>query len=133
MVQNGKGSILNVASIAAFQAGPLMAVYYASKAYVLNFSLALTEELRGTGVTVTCLCPGPTATGFEAGANLSSSKLFKTHLMDAPTVAHIGYSAMLKGTPLIVAGVQNKIAVFLTRLLPRTIAAKIAKYIQSPL
>lgn len=133
MVQNGKGSILNVASIAAFQAGPLMAVYYASKAYVLNFSLALREELCGTGVTVTCLCPGPTATGFEAGANLGASKLFKANLMDATSVAIIGYEAMKKEKPLVVAGTRNKILVFLTRLIPRTLAAKLAKYAQSPL
>ena len=78
MVARGKGKILNIASTAAFQPGPLMAVYYASKAYVLSFSEALSNELQGTGVTVTTLCPGPTQTGFEKAASLQESGLFKT-------------------------------------------------------
>src|SRR5437016_2780642 len=77
MLQRGSGRILNVASTAAFQPGPLMAVYYASKAYVLSFSEALAEETRGTGVTVTALCPGPTASGFQAGAAMEASKLVR--------------------------------------------------------
>ncbi len=133
MVKRRSGNILNVASTAAFQAGPLMAVYYASKAYVMNFSLALSEELRGTGVTVTCLCPGPTRTGFEAGAGMTASKLFKAGSMDAMTVAKIGYDAMKAGRPLIVAGLLNKIGTFMTRLIPRMFAAKVAKWVQSPM
>ena len=133
MVKNGSGKILNVASTAAFQPGPLMAVYYASKAYVMNFSLALSEELRGTGVTVTCLCPGPTRTGFETGAGMTASKLFKTSSMDALTVARIGYNAMKAGRPLIVAGLLNKIGTFMTRFIPKMLAAKIAKWVQSPM
>lgn len=132
MVKRGSGKVLNVASTAAFASGPLMAVYYASKAYVMSLSIALNEELKGTGVTVTCLCPGPTKTGFEAGAGMQKSRLFKSGLMDAMTVATMGYRAMLKGKPLIVSGLRNKISAFATRLVPRTLAAKIAKAVQSP-
>lgn len=132
MVKRGSGKILNIASTAAFQPGPLMAVYYASKAYVMHFSLALSEELKDTGVTVTCLCPGPTKTGFEANANLGNSRLFRLGSMDAATVATIGYSAMKSGRPLIVAGRRNKIGAFMTRFIPRMLAAKIAKSVQSP-
>lgn len=133
MVKRGSGKVLNVASTAAFAAGPLMAVYYASKAYVMNFSIALNEELKGTGVTVTCLCPGPTKTGFETGAGMQASRLFKSTLMDATTVANIGYRAMLKGKAFVVSGLRNKISAFATRLVPRTLAAKIAKAVQSPI
>ncbi len=132
MVKRGSGIILNIASTAAFQPGPLMAVYYASKAYVMHFSLALSEELKGTGVTVTCLCPGPTKTGFEANANLGNSRLFRLGSMDAATVATIGYKAMKNGRPLIVAGLRNKIGAFMTRFIPKMLAATIAKNVQSP-
>ncbi len=133
MVKRGSGKVLNVASTAAFASGPLMAVYYASKAYVMSLSIALNEELKGTGVTVTCLCPGPTKTGFETGAGMQGSRLFKSSLMDAMTVSEIGYRAMLKGKPLVVAGFRNKLSVFGTRLVPRFLAAKIAKAVQSPI
>lgn len=132
MVKRGTGKILNIASTAAFQPGPLMAVYYASKAYVMNLSLALSEELRGTGVTVTCLCPGPTNTGFEANANLESSRLFKLGTMDARTVARIGYDAMKRGKPLVIAGLRNRIGAFMTRFISRMLAARIARAVQRP-
>lgn len=131
MVKRGNGSVLNIASTAAFQPGPLMAVYYASKAYVMHFSLALSEELKETGVTVTCLCPGPTKTGFETHANLGNSRLFRLGSMDAATVAAIGYTAMKRGKPLIVAGLRNKIGAFATRFIPKMLAAKIARAVQS--
>ena len=133
MIQNKSGKILNIASTAAFQPGPLMAVYYASKAYVMNFSLALSEELHGTGVTATCLCPGPTRTGFETGAGMTASKLFRSGSMDALIVARIGYEAMQRGKPLVIAGLLNTIGAFMTRLIPRMLAAKIAKWVQSPM
>ena len=133
MVQRKNGKVLNIASTAAFTPGPLMAVYYASKAYVMNLSIALHEELRGSGVTVTCLCPGPTKTGFEIGAGMQRSRLFKMKLMDAGEVAAMGYWAMKIGKPLIVSGLRNKLGVFGTRLVPRIVAAKIAKAVQSPL
>lgn len=131
MLQRRQGRILNVASTAAFQPGPRLAVYYASKAYVLSFSLALSAETAGTGVTVTCLCPGPTATGFGARARMQSTRLFRTGLMDATTVAHIGIDACLRGRPLVTAGWKNKLGAFCTRLIPRMTAARIARWVQS--
>lgn len=131
MLTRKTGRILNVASTAAFQPGPLMAVYYATKAYVLSFSLALTEETRGTGVTVTCLCPGPTKTGFELHANLLGSRLFKRSTMTADTVARIGFDACMAGRPLITSGATNKFGAFCTRLIPRLWAAKIARKVQA--
>ncbi len=131
MVRRGSGKILNIASTAAFQPGPLMAVYYASKAYVMHFSLALSEELKGTGITVSCLCPGPTKTGFETHANLGNSRLFRLGSMNAATVATIGYKAMKGGKPLIVAGLRNRFGAFMTRFIPKMLAAKIAKSVQA--
>lgn len=126
MLQRKHGRILNIASTAAFEPGPLMSVYFATKAFVLNFSLALSNEMNDTGVTVTCLCPGPTKTGFEARA----STLFRGHIMDAQTVARIGYSACKNGRSLVTAGLMNKILVFLVRFIPRSSAASIARKFQ---
>ncbi|TSC57600.1 MAG: short-chain dehydrogenase/reductase SDR [Candidatus Peregrinibacteria bacterium Greene0416_62] len=132
MVQRKSGAILNIASTAAFQPGPLMAVYYASKAYVMNFSLALSEELKGTGISVTCLCPGPTKTGFEKNAHMGTSRLFQKRVMDAATVARIGYHALKTGRPLVVAGRLNAFGAFMTRFVPRMWAACIARQVQAP-
>lgn len=131
MIQRGHGRILNIASTAAFAPGPLMAVYYATKAYVLSFSLALSNELQGTGVTATCLCPGPTKTGFATRAQLEKSNLFKHHVMSSERVANIGYRACMNGRPLIVAGMRNKIMTFATRFAPRKLAAAIARHVQA--
>src|SRR5256886_10840391 len=92
MLERGSGRILNVASTAGFQPGPLMAVYYATKAYLLSLSEALANEVAGTGVTVTALCPGPTETGFSSRAGSEHSRLFNGPTMDARTVAQAGYS-----------------------------------------
>ena len=128
MLERRRGRILNVASTAAFQAGPLMAAYYASKAYVLSFSLALTDETADTGVTVTCLCPGPTRTGFQERAQMNESRLFRmTSVMSAADVARAGYDAMMAGRALVVPGVVNKIGAQSVRLVPRRVAAKIAR------
>lgn len=132
MVQRKLGAILNIASTAAFQPGPLMAVYYASKAYVMNFSLALSVELKGTGVTVTCLCPGPTKTGFEKNAHMGTSRLFQKRVMDGVTVAEIGYRALKAGRPLVIAGRLNAFGAFMTRFVPRIWAARIARSVQAP-
>ncbi len=132
MVKGGFGEILNVASTAAFPPGPLMAVYYASKAYVMSLSLALSVELEKTGVTVTCLCPGPTRTGFASHAGMAKSKLFQHQLMNGATVAKIGYRALKRGKPLVVSGFINAIEAFMTRLVPRTFAARVARMAQSP-
>ena len=127
MIERRRGRILNVASTAAFQPGPLMAVYYASKAYVLSLSLALSEETAHTGVTVTCLCPGPTRTGFQERAQMGKSRLFGvTSVMRSDDVARAGYDAMMAGRALVVPGVANKIGAQSVRLVPRRVAAKIA-------
>jgi hypothetical protein len=128
MIARRKGYILNVASTAAFQPGPLMAVYFASKAYVVSFSEALFNEVRDQGVVVTTLCPGPTRTEFQSRAGLHASKLFSgPNVMDARTVAEIGLRAMLDGKSLVVAGRLNALMVFLTRFAPRQLAASMAR------
>jgi len=130
MVARKKGRILNVASTAAFQPGPLMAVYFATKAYVLSFSGALSNELRGTGVTVTCLCPGPTTTEFHKRAAMDLSNVMKAPFMDARSVAEIGYRAMLKRNPTVIAGTMNWLVAQSTRFAPRSWTAAVARKIQ---
>ena len=122
------GQIMNVASTAAFQPGPMMAVYYATKAYVLSFSEALVEELAGTGVTVTTLCPGATKTNFGSVANVEKTKMF-SNAMDATTVAALGYNGMKNGKRVVITGSANKIGATAAKFLPRSTAAKIAKYV----
>ncbi|HEX8292580.1 MAG TPA: SDR family oxidoreductase, partial [Pyrinomonadaceae bacterium] len=109
MLARGRGYVMNVASTAAFQPGPLMAVYYASKAYVLSFSEALANECGGTGVRVSALCPGPTETGFVAAAGMGDSKLFDRAVMDARTVAVEGYRGMLAGKTVVIPGRRNNL------------------------
>ncbi|MDP9203481.1 MAG: SDR family NAD(P)-dependent oxidoreductase, partial [Gemmatimonadota bacterium] len=119
------------ASTAAFQPGPLMAVYYATKAYVLSFSEALAEELRNTGVTVTALCPGPTHTDFAYTAEMSGSRLFNTFgIADAADVAKYGFDAMMHGKRLAIPGIKNKILAQANRIAPRALSAKIARLAQ---
>jgi short-subunit dehydrogenase len=130
MLKRKRGHILNLASTAAFQPGPLMSVYYATKAYVLSYSLALANEFRGKGVYVTCLCPGPTSTGFQKRASLEDSKLMNMATMDAKTVAEQGYRAMLKGKPLKINGALNWITAQATRFAPRTWVAALARRMQ---
>jgi hypothetical protein len=128
MVARGKGWVLNVASTAAFQPGPGMAVYFATKSYVLSFSVALREELKGTGVKVTCLCPGATETRFAEVAQAQGSRLFKRRkLMTAREVAEEGYRALQKGQAVRVTGHLNKLTSYLARLAPLEASAKIAK------
>jgi short-subunit dehydrogenase len=131
MVARKRGKILNVASTAAFLPGPLMAVYYASKAFVLSFSEAINEELRGSGVTVTALCPGPTSTGFQARAKMEESKLVQgRQIMDVATVAQAGYSAVMSGRAVVVPGLMNQIQTFLPRLLPRSVIPPMVRQAQ---
>ena len=132
MVARKSGRILNVASTAAFQPGPLMAIYYASKAFVLSFSEAIAEELNGSGVTVTALCPGPTASDFQRRAGLDHIKLFKNKslTMSSEEVADIGYRGMMQGKVLVIPGIMNKLGVQLLRLGPRAIVRKAAKKLQ---
>jgi short-subunit dehydrogenase len=127
MLKRKDGKILNIASTAAFFPGPYMAVYYATKAYVLSFSESLAEETSGTGVTVTALCPGPSKTGFATRANVGNTLFFKNYVMDAQTVAQIGYKAMMDGKRVVLTNASSKFGVAITRLVPRTILAKIVK------
>jgi hypothetical protein len=132
MQERKRGRVLTVASTAAFQPGPLMAAYYASKAYVLSLSEALWHECRGTGVTVTCLCPGPTTTGFASAAAMGDSKLFDgPGVMAARTVAEAGYRGCLKGKRVVVPGVQNRIGAFFGRHLPRRLILPIVARVQA--
>jgi hypothetical protein len=131
MVTQRKGRILNVASTAAFAPGPLLAVYYATKAYVLSFSEAIGNELRGTGITVTALCPGPTRTGFAAEAGLGDSNLFSgPNVMDVGPVAEAGYRGMMRGTAVVVPGVLNKLLIFSIRTAPRWLVVQITRRFQ---
>jgi hypothetical protein len=131
MLARRRGRILNVASTAAFQPGPLMAVYYASKAYVLSFSEALSEELRGTGVTVTALCPGPTASGFQARAAMQHARLFSRPAMDTRRVAETGYGAMMGGKAVAVPGLLNRLLAQSVRLSPRFLVRRIAGWLNA--
>ncbi len=131
MISKGQGRILNIASMAAFQPGPLMSVYYATKAYVLFLSEALNNELKGTGVTCTTLCPGPTDTGFVDAANLNNSKLFSNkNIPGAYEVALYGYKAMMKGKAVAVPGFMNRLMVISSSMAPRSIALKIVRKMQ---
>ena len=131
MLQRRSGRILNVASTAGFVPGPFMAVYYASKAFVVSFSHALANETRGSGVTVTALCPGPTNTGFQRAAGIGRSELFKGRVMSAADVAHQGYEAMMEGRPEIIAGAYNRWMIWSTRFAPRTMVANITRRLNS--
>jgi short-subunit dehydrogenase len=133
MVARGRGRVLNVASTAAFQPGPLMAVYYASKAYVLSLSEALSNETAGTGVTVTCLCPGPTHTGFQDRAQMRRSRLFSTmSVMPARDVAQAGLDGMLAGRAVVVPGLMNKVGVQVVRVSPRAAVRRFIRALQEP-
>ncbi|MCM2533182.1 SDR family oxidoreductase [Neobacillus pocheonensis] len=130
MKQKHGGKIINVASTAAFQPGPLMAVYYATKAYVLSFSEALVEEVSDieNSITVTTLCPGPTKTNFGSVANVEGTKMF-SNAMNSDIVAKQGYEAMKKGKRVVVTGGMNRVGVFAAKFLPRSTAAKMAKFV----
>jgi uncharacterized protein len=130
MIERKSGKILNVASTAAFQPGPLMAVYFATKAYVLHLSEALSNELAGSGVTVTCLCPGATATEFHKRANATGQRLLKFGSMDAHEVAEDGYRALVAGKPVVISGVKNWLLTQSVRLSPRRLVTAIARKIQ---
>jgi uncharacterized protein len=128
MVARRRGKIMLVSSTAAFQPGPEMAVYYASKAYVLSFGRAINYELHGTGVTVTTLCPGPTATGFAQAAHMEGSTLFSGPMpvMQANNVARLGYQGLKDGRPVVVTGFVNRIIALSTRFSPPAVLLPIA-------
>jgi uncharacterized protein len=131
MLERRRGRILNVASTAAFQPGPLMAVYYASKAYVLSFTEALANEVAGTGVTVTALCPGPTLTEFQSRAGFGAVPLLRSPLVtSAAEVARAGYEGMMRGQRIVIPGFANRTLVQALRVTPRRVATAIARRLQ---
>jgi hypothetical protein len=133
MLERHSGKIMNVASTAAFQPGPLMAVYYATKAYVLSFTEALADELRNTGVSVTCFCPGATLTEFQKRAQTENSRLFKQlSPMDAKTVAERGYRALMDGKTLAIAGFRNWMVAESVRFAPRKLVTAISRWVAEP-
>ncbi|MBN1176012.1 SDR family oxidoreductase [Candidatus Woesearchaeota archaeon] len=133
MIAEGRGHIMNVASVASFIPGPLMSVYYATKNYVLAFSEAINNELKGTGVSVTALCPGPTETNFTKTARGEKAKMLSRNLMSAEEVAVIGYEGMLKKKAIVIPGFKNKLLAFLPRLLPRSNVVSIVRNVAEKL
>ncbi|MBK0404479.1 SDR family oxidoreductase [Adhaeribacter sp. BT258] len=125
-----EGKILNVASTAAFQPGPLMAVYFATKAFVLSFSEAIANELKARRVTVTALCPGPTATDFEKQANLGGSDLFAGKIATPQEVAEAGYEGLMAGKTVVIPGIKNKVLALSSRFAPRDLVTRIVRFMQ---
>lgn len=133
MLAKGRGGVLNVASTAAFQPGPLMANYYASKAYVLSFSEALWEEARGTGVHVSCLCPGPTVSKFRERAGTGKTRLASAaKAVPSAPVARQGYEGFQRNTRVVVTGARNAFMAGMVKYLPRETLLKIVRGMQSP-
>lgn len=133
ILKQGRGGVLNVASTAAFQPGPLMAIYYASKAFVLSFSEALWEEARGTGVKVSCLCPGATASGFRERAGTGKTNLAATmKVMPSMPVAEEGYRGWRKNKRVVITGARNRVGAELVRFVPRSAVLRLVRNIQSP-
>jgi short-subunit dehydrogenase len=131
MVKRGRGRILNISSMAGFEPGPLMAIYHASKAYVLSFSEAIANEVKGTGVTVTCLCPGPTATNFQARARMQRSRYAaRESMMDAVEVARIGYRGLMAGKSVVIPGLRNQILIWSLRLASRGMVTNVVRKAQ---
>jgi short-subunit dehydrogenase len=133
MLERGRGGVLNVASTAAFQPGPLMAVYYASKAFVLSFSEALWREAKDTGVHVSCLCPGPTKSQFRARAGTGATRLSRNTVMPSAEVAELGYQAWRRNQRVIVTGRRNAIMAAAVRFLPKKRVLDLVYTLQSPL
>jgi hypothetical protein len=136
MLKQGRGRILNVSSLAAFQPGPLMSIYYASKAYILSFSEALANELQGTGVTVTVLAPGWFRTNFQKttaiNSNVEESRA-RLHTATASKVARKGYRAMMQGKVYVIPGLANKLMATAPRIIPRKTMTTIIRRIQERL
>ena len=130
MIERRNGRILNLASTAAFEPGPLMAVYYASKAYVLSFSEALANDLHGTGVTVTALAPGPTRTGFQKRGALEDSRLVQGQIAGARSVAQAGYRGMMAGKTVMIPGFTNKLVPWIVRVSPRGMLTRVVRRMQ---
>ena len=131
MLKRGRGGILNVASVAGFQPGPRMAVYYASKAFVLSFTEALAEELVGTPLHVSCLCPGPTKTEFGSISGMEASQLFRLGTMTAREVAQVGHRGYRAKKVIVIPGWTNRLSTLAVRLIPRVIIRKAVKRMNS--
>jgi len=133
MLVRHSGRIMNVASTAGFQPGPLMAVYYATKAYVISFTEAIANEVRNSGVTVTCFCPGATQTGFAIRAGNDKTRLFKQlGAMKAEKVALDGYRALMEGRGLAIPGAHNWLVAQSTRFAPRKLVTAISRWVSEP-
>jgi len=132
MLAHRSGRIMNVASTAGFQPGPLMAVYYATKAYVISFTEAIANEVRNSGVTVTCFCPGATHTGFATRAGNDKSRLFKLAAMSPEKVALDGYHAVMAGRGLAISGAHNWVVAQSTRFAPRKLVTAISRWVSEP-
>jgi short-subunit dehydrogenase len=133
MLANRRGGVLNVASTAAFQPGPLMAVYYASKAFVLSFSEALWKEADKTGVHVSCLCPGPTTSNFRARAGTGKTRLSRVGTpMSSASVARMGYRAFQKNQRVLITGMRNRVMARAVPYLPRATILSMVHNLQSP-
>ncbi len=130
MIKQGRGKVLNVASTAAFLPGPFMAVYFATKAYVLSFSRALTYELKSHGITVTALCPGPTKTHFASTARVDKTRLYSGRLLSAERVAAEAYEGLKTGKVIIIPGRRNKITVAALRFLPNKLVMRAVNIVQ---
>lgn len=132
MRQRGRGRILNVGSVAGFQPGPMMGVYYATKAYVNSLSEALANELKESGITVTCLCPGPTDSEFAGVAGMHVTKAFSVgHRMTARAVAEMGVQAMRRGKVVVIPGWRNRLLIFVERFLPRSVVTRVVRWMQN--
>ena len=131
MLQRNRGGVLNVGSTAGFQSGPLMAVYYATKAYVLSFTEALAEEVAGSALRISCLAPGATASEFAAVAGMEKSNLFRVQAMDADVVARFGYDAWTRGKVLAIPGISNRIGAFSVRFAPRALVRRVIRRLNS--
>jgi len=127
MLTRNRGGVLNVASTAAFQPGPLMTVYYATKAYVLSFSEAIAEEVAGSALKITCLAPGPTSTEFANRARMTGTKLFKGPVMSADVVAKMGFEGWDAGKRLVIPGFRNKLGALVVRFTPRALVPRVIK------
>lgn len=125
MTLKNSGEILNVASVAGFCAGPKMANYYASKAYVLSFTEAIREEFKGRGIRVSCLCPGPVDTPFIKSSGMQKNGLVKDTMMSANDVAKIAYTEFKKGKAIIIPGLKNKLLITMNKFAPRSLVRKI--------
>ena len=128
MVNRGDGKVLNLSSVAGFQPGPLLAVYHASKAFVVSFSEAIMDELKDTGVNVTVLCPGPTDTNFFDRADMENARILKEGIIMEPgEVARIGFDALMENERIVIPGLSNKLLTFSRRFMPKSAQAALNK------